>query len=182
MSVVKLLMEVTLLLFAIQLLLRTKEVMSGLKGKDFIWKDDGTGVVCHIPPTKTHRRGEGIWVELSSGTQAFKYLVKLFEARDLHNNLDKYVFCMIRSGVLTPAHKASEKAFRLLIKRTVTSIGLNPAQYSGHSCRAGGATDLFAAGIPYYVVKKYGRWKSDTALIYYRCESSIANQAAAAFR
>ena len=45
-------------------------------------------------------------------------------------------------------------------------IGPNPNHYSGHSCRAGGATDLFAAGVQYYVVKKYGRWTLDTALIY----------------
>ena len=31
------------------------------------------------------------------------------------------------------------------------------------------------------LVKRYGRWKSDAALIYYRCESSIARCAAKAF-
>jgi hypothetical protein len=48
------------------------------------------------------------------------------------------------------------------------SIAVDATLYSGHSCRAGGATDLFVAGLPYYIVKKYGRWRSDAALLYFR--------------
>jgi len=88
---------------------------------------------------------------------------------------------MIANGKLHPTVRSSHKAFRKLIKSSVASIGLNPDLFNGHSARAGGATDLFAADTPYYVVKKYGRWRSDAALIYYRCESSIAQRAAAAF-
>ena len=172
----------TLLLVAVQALLRTAEVMRGLRASDFIWKDDGMSVVIALGVTKTKRHGSGQYMEVSSDTIAFKFLRKLFEARNLYNNSDQYVFCMVRNKVLYPTFKASETFFRSLIKSTVASIGLNPALYSGHSCRAGGATDLFAAGVPYYVVKKYGRWASDAALIYYRCEYSIALQAATAFR
>ena len=170
-------------MLAIQVLLRTAEVMSGLKGKDFVWiKDPLTkvvrSVVISLGPTKTCRHGAGVFVELAAGTRAFTYLTKLFAVRNLHSSQDDFVFCMIRSNVLYPRQKAGEDSFRELIKRTVSSIGLNPNHYSGHSCRAGGATDLFAAGVQYYVVKKYGRWSSDTALIYYRCKFSIACQAA----
>ena len=158
-----------------------------LKAKDFIWKRDprsgvALSVVIHLGATKTYRHGDGVYVELAAGTQAFEYLNKLFTVRKLHLKPGEYVFCMVRINILYPLRKASEKSFRKLIKSTVASIGLNPNHYSGHSCRAGGATDLFAAGVQYYVVKKYGRWTSDTALIYYRCEFSIACQAAAAFR
>ena len=172
----------TLLLVAVQVLLRTKEVMGGLRASHFIWKDDGRSVVINLGPTKTYQRGDGQFVELGDEALAFKFLQKLFKVRNLHKNPDEFVFCMVRDRKLYPTIKASEKSFRSLIKSTVASIGLNPVLYSGHSCRAGGATDLFAAGIPYYVVKKYGRWASDAALIYYRCEYSIAQQAAAAFQ
>jgi len=153
----------------------------GLRASAFIWKKDGCSVVVKLGSTKTHRRGDGVYVELAKEAPAFNLLQRLFKVRDLHNNPDEFVFCMKRNGKLYPSMKASEKSFRLLVKNTVASIGLNPDLYSGHSCRAGGATDLFAAGIPYYVVKKYGRWSSDTALIYYRCEYSIARSAATAF-
>ena len=177
------LQDATLLSVATQVLLRTKEVVGGkgLRASAFIWKKDGCSVVIKLGPTKTHRRGDGVYVELAKEAPAFNLLQRLFKVRDLHNNPDEFVFCMKRNGKLYPSMKASEKSFRLLVKNTVASIGLNPDLYSGHSCRAGGATDLFAAGIPYYVVKKYGRWSSDTALIYYRCEYSIARSAATAF-
>jgi hypothetical protein len=35
--------------------------------------------------------------------------------------------------------------------------------------------------LPYYVIKKYGRWASDAALVYFRSEASIAVSAASAF-
>ena len=55
-----------------------------------------------------------------------------------------------------------------MIKFSVERIGLSGGNFAGHSLRAGGATDLFAAGVPYPVIKKFGRWKSDAALLYYR--------------
>jgi hypothetical protein len=58
---------------------------------------------------------------------------------------------------------------------------LDPRQYSGHSFRAGGATDLFTARVPYNIIKKFGRWKSDAAMKYYRDELDISNSVASAF-
>lgn len=60
-------------------------------------------------------------------------------------------------------------------------IGLNPELYSGHSLRAGGATDLFVAKVPYPIIKKAGRWKSDAALLYYRDEEDVAQVVTKAF-
>ena len=74
-----------------------------------------------------------------------------------------------------PTAPASANSYRALIKRAVASVGLNPKNY------AGGATDLFATGTPYYVIEKMGRWKSDAALLYFRSESSVARIAARAF-
>ena len=59
------------------------------------------------------------------------------------------------------------------IKKLVRANGLNPDFYSGHSLRAGGATDLFVARVPYFLIKKMGRWKSDAAMIYYRSEQDV---------
>ena len=65
---------------------------------------------------------------------------------------------MIRKGQLYPDKRSSKEAFTELIKSGVESVGLDHTLFSGHSCRAGGgATDLSAAGVPYYVVKRYGR-------------------------
>ena len=63
-----------------------------------------------------------------------------------------------------------------LIKRSVKKLGLNPTFYSGHSLRASGATDLLVARVPYFIVKKYGRWKSDVAMIYYRDDEDMKRE------
>jgi integrase len=178
--------QATMLLLAVQALLRGGEITNRLKGSDFVFKTKERSVVIHLKPTKTCQTGAGVFLEVadnSSEVTAFKLLERLFSSRgrDLHNHPDQYTFCMIANGKLHPTVRSSQKAFRKLIKSSVASIGLNPDLFNGHSARAGGATDLFAADTPYYVVKKYGRWRSDAALIYYRCESSIAQRAAAAF-
>ncbi len=64
--------------------------------------------------------------------------------------------------------------FRRFIKKMASLIGLEKEFYSGHSLRAEGATDLFAAKVPYPIIKKAGRWKSDAALIYDRDEDDVA--------
>lgn len=176
--------KATQLLTAVQALLRAGEVTNFLRAGDFIFKTNERTVVIHIPPTKTCTTGAGVFVEIAdnnSKVSAYKLLVRLFAMRDLHKKPSEIVFCMIRNGRLYPDKRSSKDAFGALIKSSVDAIGLDRTLYSGHSCRAGGATDLFAAGVPYYVVKRFGRWKSDAALIYYRCETSIARAAAKAF-
>ena len=71
--------------------------------------------------------------------------------------------------------------FRKFIKKMVSLIGFNPIFFSGHSLRAGGATDLFVAKVPYPIIKKAGRWKLDAALLYYRDEDDVAKVISQAF-
>ena len=61
----------------------------------------------------------------------------------------------------------------------LTAVGENPTLYSVHSLRAGGATELFLSGASMAVVQVYGRWKSESALIYIRDTSGIVAYAAA---
>ena len=76
---------------------------------------------------------------------------------------------------------ASTNWLRKKIKKAVESIGLTGKDYSGHSLRAGGATDLFNMKVPFYVVKKMGRWKSNVALIYFRDVDNIGKVVGKAF-
>jgi len=76
----------------------------------------------------------------------------------------------------------STSQLRSRIKGAINAIGRDPTRFGGHSLRAGGATDLIRARVPYPSIKKFGRWKSDTALIYYRDEDKISNEATKGFR
>jgi hypothetical protein len=180
--------QACILLVAVQALLRTGEVTSGLLPSHFTWLCTRASVRIFVPARvgamKTATTGSGFFLELADNAApitAFKLLLRLFRARDLYHRHHEYVFCMVRRGRIYPSLRSSPRAFRALIKSGVLALGLDPAAYSGHSARAGGATDLYAAGVPYYIVKKYGRWRSDAALLYFRCDSSLAQAASDAF-
>jgi integrase len=52
------------------------------------------------------------------------------------------------------------------LKQLVSRIGLDPAVFSPHSLRRGGATAMFIANVPREDIKSHGRWKSDAIDIY----------------
>ena len=54
------------------------------------------------------------------------------------------------------------------IKLCVALIGINPDNYTGHSLRAGGATDAAKSGLADWEIKLLGRWSSDTYQRYIR--------------
>ena len=68
------------------------------------------------------------------------------------------------------------------VKGATQSIGLPDEDYSGHSLRAGGATDLFVARVPYYSIQRMGRWTSDASLVYYRHEEDFLRAVSTAFQ
>ena len=50
----------------------------------------------------------------------------------------------------------------------IEALGFNPASYSGHSFRSGGATDLWQGNCRPRVIQLYGRWLSDAFWLYVR--------------
>jgi site-specific recombinase XerD len=55
-----------------------------------------------------------------------------------------------------------------LVKRLCAIAGFDPARYSTHSTRAGGATSLSLIGARPAVIKQLGRWKSEAYTAYIR--------------
>lgn len=109
------------------------------------------------------------------GPCAVKYMKELFDKADLWTNPRALLFQSSRN----PSSPYSTSWFRDILKGLCSKLGLNPDLFSGHSGRAGGATDLFNMNVPYVYIKLWGRWKSDAALTYYRdrvaAKLSIAN-------
>lgn len=67
------------------------------------------------------------------------------------------------------------------IKKAALAAGINdPAEYSGHSLRAGLATSAHKAGVPDQSIMKQGRWKSRTTLDRYIRDEQLFDQNAAA--
>jgi integrase len=82
-----------------------------------------------------------------------------------------------RYGHLKGKNRINKQAIAMMIKSKVKLIGLNPDDYSGHSLRAGGATEASERGAPDYAIKKQGNWKSDAYQIYIRSGKLYHNNA-----
>ena len=53
-----------------------------------------------------------------------------------------------------------------MLKKVIAIIGLNPASFSSHSYRRGGATTAFRANVPPELIQVQGDWKSDVYKTY----------------
>ena len=96
-----------------------------------------------------------------------------FNEQNLWTQHSTHIFPSARGDVFYFNKTMSQDCLRHIIALRTNSIGLDPSKYSGHSMRAGGATDLFIMRVPYYIIKKMGRWVSDAALVYYRDDDDV---------
>lgn len=170
-------------------LLRGGELLYGLRAKDVTWNDTDRSVTLHLTWTKTVRRGSGVDVRITDypGASAYKFLRRWYHRRSLHLHPKWYVFPHTefagngREPRFHHSIPAKVRWLRTVIKDAATNLGRDPRYYSGHSLRAGGATDLFVLRVPYPQIKKYGRWVSDAAMVYYRDEIEVSGTVARAF-
>jgi len=153
-------------------MLRTANLTDGLKVEDVHWALDRTSFTLTIHRSKTERKGGPRYLlfRKNGHSKACPVVLmnKWFNRMNLWDCKDYSLFPSITRYGFNFNKSISGDWIRKKIKLAVSSIGLNPAEYSGHSLRSGGATDLFAAGVPFYAIKKRGHWSSDAALLYYR--------------
>jgi hypothetical protein len=165
-------------------LLRVGELASGLTTADVSWGVDRKSFTLHLKRSKANRKDGAEFVTYAdrSGWNAVRLMRMYYDKFDLWHQHNIQLFPKIDSkGRLQYRHSLSKDWVRRYVKRCVVLIGLDPKDFSGHSLRAGGATDLFIAKVPYPIIKKFGRWKSDAALIYYRDEEDLAALVSNAF-
>ena len=86
------------------------------------------------------------------------YLVHLRDFVGVDPSSD-HLFRHGSATVLTADH------IRDVIKASVIHAGMDPARYSPHSLRYGGATMLAAAGIPMYLIEYHGGWAANSASV-----------------
>jgi integrase len=130
---------------------------------------------------KTHRAAP-VHISIAANASRFS-AARLLRAWFVQRNFQPTdrIFPAVRHGRIHVEATYSPARLRRLIKRVAASIGLDPSLFSGHSLRAGGATDLFAAQVPYPTIKKMGRWVSDAAMLYYRSDEDVWAAVGAAF-
>ena len=181
------LLMVTILYLGHDGLLRAGEIVSGLRPRDVIWGPGRTSMSVRFARSKTHRTGGPFQVFFKDRPtpNAVSLMRKWFDLNKLDEpasaSLQLFPRRLSRARFLW-SQPLSYDALVARVKRAAQMLGLDRADYSGHSLRAGGATDLFVARTPYYVIKKMGRWLTDSAMIYYRHEEDVAIAVHRAFR
>jgi len=168
-------------------LLRGSEICSGLVVSDFTWSDDYTSVTIKLDRSKCNREGDAELIVLvdSGPHSAVRLLFQWFNKHDLWTKFDFYVFPNLSKNsavVLNWGSFGKVDSLRRRIKELVSRTGRLGRRFGTHSLRAGGATDLFNAGVPFPIIQKFGRWKSNACLRYYRDVDRVAFGAAKAFK
>ena len=59
-----------------------------------------------------------------------------------------------------------KRPFITWLKRNLTSLNIDPSQYSGHSLRIGAAVSAARNGMAEQLIQTLGRWRSDAYLLY----------------
>lgn len=164
---------------------RGGELCSGYTAGDLVWSEDRHSVTITLARSKCHRKGgpQTILIKDYGPLSGTRLLRRHFKTNRLWSRPEAYVFpsCPPHKPNMDWSKPRTTVQFRTSVKRAVRSIGLDPRQFGGHSPRAGGATDLFRAKVFYPNIKKFGRWRSDAALVYYRDEDAVAQAATDGF-
>lgn len=142
-----------------------------------IWFPSKSSVTIQLHRTKVHRSGGPQFVTLRDygpATAVF-HLRNYFDYHSLWSKPKSVVYPSFSREKIDWSCSLSTSQLRSLIKSAVKRIGRDPGVFACHSLRAGGATDLFRCGVYYPTIKKFGRWKTDTALIYYRDDEGVSD-------
>jgi integrase len=166
-----------ILLLGMSAMLRRSEI-AALNVKDIEIEEKGMKV--NIRKSKTNQYGDddvrGVVRGNNPDVCPVNALEQWIKAANL--NPDDPLFVSVgRYGHLKGKNRINGQAIALMIKSSVKLIGLNPDDYSGHSLRAGGATQSSELGAPDYAIKKQGNWKSDAYQIYIRSGKLYHNNA-----
>lgn len=153
-------------------LLRSAELCSGLLVSDITWDFSNYTAGIRLFRTKTHRAGNSIEVLLKKrkGICGYNLLLTWMHKQKLWHRPRQHLFPHIdkRRKVVNYHKSITYRKWLWTIKFYYAKLGLTG--YTGHSYRAGGATDLLANGVSIQDVQKFGRWKSNAVLVYYKAE------------
>lgn len=166
-------------------LLRFSELRS-LRVKDVVWdRNDGT-VYLAVRESKANKTGPPEIVALQSyGELSGAALLEAYWVGRSRHEADPEAFlfpvAQEAPGRMDGEVPVCKSNFIKWVRMLLSSIGLVGGDYSGHSFRSGGATDMWSKRMPRLLIKLAGRWKSEAYAIYCRdhpAENAVAVAAA----
>ncbi len=150
---------------------RRSEIVA-LEIEDLAFSREGLTVT--IRKSKTDQEGSGRKVGIAYGSNCSTCPVRSLQAwLEASGITSGPLFRSVnRHGNLQP-NRLSDKAVALIVKRCAESAGLNPANYSGHSLRAGMATSAAMNGANERSIMKQTGHKSTAMVRRYIREGSL---------
>lgn len=136
------------------------------------------GVVVRIPRSKTDQEGRGQTIGVVYGQHAETCPVKALEAwlEARWRAPARPAGWLDHDTAAKPVFGIGAKTIARVVKAAVSSIGLDPEFYAGHSLRAGLVTEADERGVDRVRTRKQTRHKSDKMLDRYsRTEDVLAN-------
>lgn len=132
--------------------------------RNVIFNDAENYFVLFLSRSKTDRKNEGVSINVgcsNSDTCAYCYMKCYLDTRILAHPLDP-LFVDPYGNVLSKSNFVSS------VRMLLSMCGKNPSLYSGHSFRAGAATDASDKEFHSHDIKLLGRWASNAFNIYLR--------------
>lgn len=178
------------LLYLCMLLLHNGMLRAGelftVKFSDIEWCESECYFILWLGRSKTHRKGgpKEIYYSDYKGISAYTMLrwwCKTYSHK--YSTYDYLIPKTTEKGKIQWNSKESASQWRIRLRIAFDKAGLPGRLYSGHSFRAGGATDLFSASMPTHDIQALGRWKSMAVMIYNRqAPRDVSRKASLAFQ
>ncbi len=138
--------------------LRRSEIVA-LDVSDCTFSDQG--VVLHLRRSKTDQYGAGYKKAIPRGRDAATCPVQALQRwLALLGASEGAIFRPVTKGQQIRASRLTPQSVALVVKSAARAAGLDPQVYSGHSLRAGFATQAAVSGAEERAIMEQGAWKS----------------------
>ena len=132
-----------------------------------IGEEQNEGIVLNIRHSKTDQERKGVELALPYSKIVEKIIYwktrvsTLYKTGPLFPRLSRLDKWFPTTG---PRESLGERSIAIIIKKSVKLIGMNPAEYSPHSLRAGLCTDAARYGVPERIIQRHSRHVSTDVL------------------
>jgi len=137
------------------------------------------GIVLNLRRSKTDQDGQGRKIGIPFGRTRWCPVAALDAWLAASGIADGAIFRPVDRHGRVHNIRLSGEAIALVVRERVGAAGLDPAQYSGHSLRAGLATSAAQAGVPTWRIRAQTRHASDAMLARYIRDGEMFSQNAA---
>lgn len=125
-------------------------------------REDPQWVNIHLRSSKMDQFGEGATISFARNHSELCPVAALLAYIAVRPTVAGPLFLCDNGSPLTKAN------FVQKLHQILTTAGIDPTYYKGHSFRIGAATSAAAAGIPDSTIQKLGRWSSNAFQSYIR--------------